>query len=485
MNKKTLLLLPISFLLCSCTINLFKKTTNKESETNHVPGDVIIIPDVEPEDATKHATKVSADPKAPFYLKVGETRRVGTSFDQTPEKDEEKSFTWSLQGDNITYAPIESNFRRSADITGVKAGSCVLTATNDYNNSLVAKFYVKVIEFDNDTDYLWQYASSDKNQFGYTSELKEGTATGTAKLNGMDWDYERSRAISLNTSQSGYLGFGKTGEPETHLHFEAENARTVNSICIEATSANALATMTVKVGDTTYLNEVTVPKHTDNVLPLENGEITPASGKIEIDVVTPAYDASQAASPSYKSPGGFFIKSILIDFNEGLPNKSMALVSDENDIEEGENYIILGYSDKGYGLLDGTLSSSVKDTPYIFTDHISDYAFMEDFDLEASVSVPADFDKFAFTASFDDNDKLNFTSSGGIKIGLSNSGSLSTTKTPALLGWDYSIDSSNHLLMSMLDAEDTPKLRHFGANSSTGKFSSYSNATNNVYLYKI
>ena len=484
MNKKSLLILPISFLLCSCTINFFKKTTNKTEETTHVPGEVIVIPDTGAEEMTKHATKVSPDPKAPFYLKVGETRRIGVSFDQTPEKAEEKTFTWSLQGNHITYALLESSPTK-IDITGVSAGSCVLTATNNYNESLVAKFYINVIEFDEQTDYLWQYASSDRAQFGYTTDLKEGTTTGTAKLNGMDWAYERSKAVSLNTSQSGYLGFGKGSDPETHLHFETENARTVNSISIEATSANALAKMTVKVGDTIYLNEVEVPKLTDDVMALKNGAIAAATGKIEIDVVTPEYDKTQAENPDYKKPGGFFIKSILIDFEEALPNKSMALVDDESGILEGEQYIIIGHSDKGYGLLNGTLSSSVKDNPYIFSEHVSEYSFMETFDLEASVSVPADFDKFAFTASFDDSDKLNFTSSGGIKIGLANSGTLSTTASPALLGWDYSIDSSNHLLMSMLDAEETPKLRHFGANATSGKFSSYANATNNVYLYKI
>lgn len=484
MNKKSLLILPISFLLCSCTINLFKKTTNKTEETTHVPGEVTVIPNTQADEMTKHATKVSPDPRAPFYLKVGETRRIGVTFDQTPEKAEEKTFTWSLQGNNITYALLESSPTK-IDITGVTAGSCVLTAKNNYNESLVAKFYINVIEFDEATDYLWQYASSDRAQFGYTTDLKEGTATGTAKLNGMDWAYERSKAVSLNTSQSGYLGFGKGGDPETHLHFESENARTVNSIKIEATSANALAKMTVKVGDVTYLNEVEVPKLTDDVMALENGTITPATGKIEIDVVTPEYDKTQADNPDYKKPGGFFIKSILIDFEEALPNKTMTLVDDENDILEDEQYIIIGHSDKGYGMLDGSLSSSVKDNPFLFNDHISEYSFMETFALEASVSVPADFDKYAFIASFDNDNNLNFTSSKDVKIGLTNSGALSTAKSPAILGWDYAIDSNNHLLMSMVDPTDSSKSKHFGASSTSGKFSVFTSATNNVYLYKI
>ena len=486
MKKKTLLLLTFPFFLAGCNINLPFLSNNKTNQggkkVEHIQ-EVTEITDEGPEELTQHATKVYPDPKAPFYLKVDENRRIGVTFDYTPTNADEKTFRWSLEGDNIEYTPCE-DAPTKADIVGKKAGSCVLSATNIYNESLVAKFFIKVIDFDEETDYLWQYASSDKAQFGYTTDTKAGIASGTANLNGMEWDFVRSNVSSLNTSTTGYLGFGKGAAPETHIHFESTNARTVNFISIEAISANSLAKMTIKVGETTYLDNATVPKKTDDVAPIICDDVTPAAGKIEIDIETPAYDSSRKEDPTYREPGGFFIKSILIDFDGKLPDKTMTLVTSATDIEAGAKYLILGHSSVGYGALDGTLSSSVKETPYLFSQHVTDYPFMESFELQSNVTVPAGFDKFAFVASFDENEKLNFTSSGGIKIGLAGSGTLSTTAKPALLGWDYSIDSSNHLLMSMYDTESTPKLRHFGVNNDSGKFSSYASASNNIYLYK-
>ena len=473
MKRKLLLVLPIAMTLCSCDFNFLVK--KQSTDVNHVPGNVTIIPDDEPDEMKQHATSLSQNPNAPFYLKIDEEKLIDVSLSPAPTDASEKTFKWSLKGDNqvITYQVIEDATNKCR-ITGKKAGEVELTATNEYNETLNKTFYIKVIEFDPETDYLWQYVSDDKAQFGYTSENKAGVASGTANLNGMKWKFERSNVSSLNLTQPGYLGFGKGNEPETHLHFELENARTVNSISIEATSANSLAKMTVKVGETTYVNNVTVNKLADSKGPIVNGSITPTIGKIEIDVDTPEFDSSRIEDPTYKKPGAFYIKSILIDFEEKLPDKIMTLVSDLSEIVEDEKYLIVGYSAEGYGALDGTLSTSVKDKPY----------FLEDFSLDASVTVPANFDKYGFTASFDNNSKLNFKSDSNIQIGLSKGGGISLTASPALLGWDYEMDANNHLNMSMLDEEDTPKTKYFGANETTGKFSSYASAKNNIYLYK-
>ena len=478
MNKKSLFIIPLCVLLSGCKFNLFGKTIKifeKDTPSEKEEEKEQIIPeDITPEEQTQHATSISMDPKAPFYLKVGESRDIKVTLSPSPTKENEKEFTWKLQGNFISYE-VKENETNKVTVTGLEPGISYLTATNSYNEDLTKTFTIKVIDFDDETDYLWQYDStSDKNQFGYTSENKNGNESGVANLNGIEWSFERSNVTSLNTSQSGYLGFGKGSEPETHIHFETENARTVNFISIEATSANSLATMTIKVGEAVYLDNVVVPKLSEEIEPLSSGEIVASSGKITIDIYTPEYDKNRAEDPTYKKPGGFFIKSILIDFNEALPDKTMTLVDDEEDIVNDGKYLIIGYSNIGYAALDGSLGSGVKDNPLL----------LEEFSLENNVAVKADFDKYSFVATFDENNKLNFTSSGGIKIGLSAGGSLSTTKSPALLGWDYELDSSNHLVMSMMDQEDTPKRKYFGANDTTGKFSAYASAKYNIYLYK-
>ena len=152
----------------------------------------------------------------------------------------------------------------------------------------------------------------------------------------------------------------------------------------------------------------------------------------------------------------------------------MNLVKSAADIVDGGRYLILGSTSAGFGALDGTLGSGTKDNPL----------FLQDFVLKDTVEISGTFDKYGFVASIDDGGKLDFTADTGIKVGLTNSGGLSTTKTPALLGWDYELDSSNHLEMSMTDPSDSSKTKHFGANDSTGKFSAYASAKGNIYLYK-
>ena len=487
--KKKLLIAPIigAFLLTGCKISLFgktiylfeKKPTQDNSQDN--------IDDVTPTDGGKEATSISQDPTAPFYLKVGESREVKVTLSPAPSKDEQKQFTWSKTGNAANYVVNETETNK-ATVTGVSPGKVELTATNTYDVTLKRTFYIDVIEFDEEKDYLWQYTSSDRAQFGYVYQTKnQGDAEGTATLNGVPWSYLREsvdietqtvvpKAVSLNVSQSGYLGFGKGKEPEVHLHFETENERVVNKFAIEASSAHALAKMTVKVGETVYLDNVTVSewdKQAGNLIASSNN-ITPASGKIEIDVVTPRFDAARADDPTYLAPGGFFIKCILINFNEKLPDKTMTLVKSTDDIVDGAKYLIVGqFPDESFGCLDGTRKSGTKDNPYI----------IENFEIKDSVNVKNNFDQYSFTASIDENSKLNFTSGTNIKLGLNGSGDLSTTETPAKLGWSYTVASN---IVDMTMETDDEKVKHFGANTSgtTKKFAAYAKATNNIYLFK-
>ena len=504
MKKKSLLFFPIlgAFLLAGCefqigSLHIGGKKNNEpeqqqqeQKQDDQQSGDQGgnegggTIPDV-----LQHSTKMSQStnsPNAPFYLKIGETKRLGVTLSPASTNVEEKPSTWSMTGDNCITYTAEGDYSLTVTVVGVSIGTAVLTCTNTYNSDLKYSFTVKVIDFDESMDYLWQYQSSDRAQFGYVyQDCPQGTEEGDALLNGVTWHYTRSNAVTLQSSM-GSIGFGRGTEPETHIHLETENARLVNKFTIEAASAHDQAKMTIKVGDTVYMDEKTVPRASFDVVgTLTTDEITPASGKIEIDIETPEYDAYLANNdPQYQAPGAFYLKSILINFNEGVPDKTMTLVKDVSDIETNAKYLIVGQYNDGFSALDGTLSSGTKDNP-IFLDSES---MLGSFSLDDSVTVPGTFDKYGFTASFDENDKLNFTCDTGIKIGLSGGGSLSTTKNPALLGWDYSLDENNKLIMSMEDTEETPKTIYFGVNKTSGKFSAYSNATGSsqgsVYLYK-
>lgn len=306
MKKKFLTFIPTIFMLCSCEISFFNK-----KEQVHVDHQTI-IDDVDPDPITQHATSTSAEPNAPFYLKVGETKELKMTLSPSPTIDSEKEFSWKVEGESYATLTVDSKDSRKATILGVKEGNVKVTATNVFNYDLKKTFTIKVIDFDEENAYLWQYASSDRAQFGYNSQgPKEGTTDGVATLGGKDWTYSRSIASSLQTSM-GAIGFGKGSAPETHVHLETENDRLVSKIIIEAASANSLAKMTVKVGDLTVFNNVTVEKDDYDVIGTLESPSCSAAGKISIDFETPEYDSSREDDPSYKKPGAVYLKSIMI-----------------------------------------------------------------------------------------------------------------------------------------------------------------------------
>ena len=324
MNKKVLLL-PIigSFLLTGCKLNLFGKTIylfeKPEKKQNEV-----IIDDGGPEEMHRHATSLSYNdnsPSAPFYLKVGEVREIGVTLTPSPDLDEEKTVSWRIDKEDYVEYTVVSSDTKKVTVKGLKPGQAVLTATNDYNKTLTYSFTIKVIEYDEDNDYLWQYSTQDRKQFGYIyQERPQGVAEGDATLNGVTWHFTRSNVVTLQSSM-GAVGFGRGSEPETHVHLETDNIRAVEKFTIEAASARSQAKMTITVGDTVFMDQKTVPSdYYDEVRTIYSDDnVEAAVGKIQIDVYTPAYDPSQEENPNYQKPGAFFLKSILINFADDTP----------------------------------------------------------------------------------------------------------------------------------------------------------------------
>ena len=402
MNKK-ILILPIvgSFLLTGCKISLFGKTIYLFEKPEDKKQNTVIIDDDTPAEETIEITSLSQTPNAPFYLKVGETRNVSLSISpSTGVADYKKTFTWVKSNNNIELN-VENDNGIKATVKGLTEGTTNLTVTNDYNESLTKSFTIKVINFDSENEYLWEF--SDRKPFGYDSkDAPQGVAEGTATLNGVDWDFSRKHTghfkqdiaiesnvalegtlehkpvvpssvkgkigniefeddgegviigtglasgginyytgainLTFNEQQTGnvsvsydciepytsslYLDnggvtFGKSEDPETHLHFETDNNRIVEKFIIEASSNNALAKMTIKVGDTVYMDNKTVPWDSHGVIQTIIGEAAElGSGKITIDVETPEMDIDAAAQPGYRKPGAFALKSIWIKYVE-------------------------------------------------------------------------------------------------------------------------------------------------------------------------
>ena len=353
MKKKSLLILPIlgAFLLAGCelqigSLHIGGKKNNEpeqqqeqEQKQNDQQSGGDQSGNTDPGEIYQHATKLDKDPKAPFYLKVGETRQISVTLSPSPTLAKEKTISWSLTGNFLTYQ-VDSERTNKVSITGVSPGVAYLKATNDYNDTLTQTFTIKVIDFDEENAYLWQYESSDRYEFGYQNAegLKNGTAEGDAKLGDLTWHYTRSRVTSLQSTK-GAIGFGKGKEPEEHIHLETTTDRLVDKFTIEAASANSLAKMTIKVGDTVYMNELTVPDDEyDVVKTIYSDTVLPNYGKIEIDVITPSYDPDlELTNPSYRAPGAFLLKSILIDFKEEVIERIEIDRDSEHQVDYYEN----------------------------------------------------------------------------------------------------------------------------------------------------
>ena len=360
MNKKVLLL-PIigSFLLTGCKLNLFGKVIYLFEQPPEKEQETIVIDDQETSEIHTHATSLDAatgSPNAPFFLKVGEVREIGVSLSPAPDLAEEKTISWDLDNKEAISFEVNETSSNKVTIEGKKAGNATLVATNDYNHALTYTFKIKVIEFDEENEYLWQYSKDDKSQFGYTSDNKAGESTGKATLSNATWDFERyittgekntetgeyeyTEALgvsSINTSQSGCIGFGTNGKPETHVHLEYDFGRVVNSFFIEAASARGLAELTLTVGDTIVLDKTKIPDFrygSTNLISVEN--IEPVSGKVQIDIRTPHYDYQAAGESGYKNPGAFYLKSLYL----GFESETIASIKVAEDSQHKVDYFV-------------------------------------------------------------------------------------------------------------------------------------------------
>ena len=268
----------------------------------------------------QHGVKVTGEPSAPFYLKVGDVKNIRAKLDPSPDRKEEKTFTWTKSNSNGNITPDSSN-TANATVEGVKEGSVVFTATNDYNQTLIRRFNANVINYDDDNMYLWEFQKEDRAKFGYVNEegKKAGVKDGTATLGDINWTFHRSDTFSLQ-SQKGGIGFGKGGKPETLIQLSSHNERQIKKIVIETASANALSNITVKVGDNIVINEKT-PSYSDEFIgsvSYRDNNDTPQklTGDISIQFDTPNYDESRADDRDYKGPGAVYLKSILIEYYE-------------------------------------------------------------------------------------------------------------------------------------------------------------------------
>lgn len=359
MKKSLLLLIPSLFLVASCGNGTDPNVPVRKvcdpgpcvDENKDGKCDICGFPVETPE-----ARTVKADPNSLFYLKVGEEKNLKNSLEPTTGlKPEQLAFDWQNKNTYCASLTVNEKDSRQAVLKGVKPGKVNVISTNVYSPSLTTKYNANVIDFNAEKMYLWEYKNEDKSQFGYTSANPAGERVGTAVLGDISWEFARSKAVSLNLTKSGNLGFGKGGDPETSVNLKTTNNRSVKKIVIETSSANGLAKMSVSIGNQEVCNQLPTPSSKDEMpvaITLDN--IPDYKGDISIQFDTPSHNPEREEDPTYVEPGCIYIKSIWITFGEAdyKTTKTYDFVEMYNDPESDISKAITSTTGKPFTLED-------------------------------------------------------------------------------------------------------------------------------------
>ena len=418
----------------------------------------------------QHATKIKETPAAPFFLKVGEEKTISVTLEPAPQRDVEKTISWKISDDTVASLEVKEN-TKYATITALKTGSITITATNDYNTNLVATFEATVIEFDDSNMYLWEYNSNDKSQFGYTSDNKAGNTSGEAILNGLTWDFTRSEAISLNTTKSGMIGFGKGSAPETRVELINNNKRKIRKIEVEAISANALANLTVKIGETEVINCATPSTTSDVVVPLVSETLADLTGNISLLFETPQYEPEKAEDIYYKAPGAFYLKSIMIYFGDKAEDIPLDLVKVKNN-ELGSGKYLLTIPESKALLKGSSDATALKNKDGIET--LPDVEFGDELSLASTYEK----EMLILTKS---GDYYKIANNNSKVFGLTGKNGLSIAGSPEYSNWEISVNEDGIASLKIVGSED--KVFYYGFVDDVLKISS--SDPGNLSLYKI
>lgn len=350
MNKKILLLIPSIFLVAACSSTGGKEEPHTHVDnqpkdhkcdicgiklTNHIDqtgddycdicGEYMGNPD-DPEAcdkdddvcrAEKSGSVAENTPKYPFYLKVGEQKKLKTKMKDS-SIIEEKYFNWENQDPEHIELKIDEKDGNTAYVTAKVApaeGFSKIKVINKAAPSVTGEFNAKVIDFDDVNEYLWQCGDTvDRKPFGYvsTKENPAGVQSGVATLGDLDWEFNRSAVRALN-SGNGALAFGKGKAPESFT-LKTANTRKVKQIIVEHASANSLAKLSVSIGETTFM-PVSAPKPNNSKLTYSTIDCSSAKGDIKLSWETPEYDPSREGEADYKAPGATYLKSIRIIYD--------------------------------------------------------------------------------------------------------------------------------------------------------------------------
>ena len=334
-SSKFLFLSGLSFfalLISACS--LFNGGGNGEGgDTSNTDDTNLPNPDLpDPEEADPEVTNIKLKYTTDFFMKVGEVLDFNASFDGISQlTDEQKGVAWTQTNSSVLRIDVNPTETRKCNFTALKEGTTKITATSTYNDGYSKSVNVTVIDESIYTYSFQVMTDSVKNKFN-DSEAGTAKASGTASLNGYDWDFEfENPAIKVSGSQM--LTFGKGDVSFGNIYFRYANPdnykiRSIKVICSSAAPIESgsgqdtryadygSASIAIKIGEFEYVNNPHTPKH-KTAQPLDvvtGGDLgaDPKSGPVEIQF-----------GPTYKHVGeetlggAVYLKSVIIEYYRG------------------------------------------------------------------------------------------------------------------------------------------------------------------------
>lgn len=334
-SSKFLFLSGLSFfalLISACSS--FNGGGNGEGEDTSNTNDTNLPnPDLpDPEEADPEVTNIKLKYTTDFFMKVGEVLDFNASFDGISQlTDEQKGVAWTQTNSSVLRIDVNASETRKCTFTALKEGTTKITATSTYNDGYSRSISVTVIDESIYTYSFQVMTDSVKNKFN-DSEAGTAKASGTASLNGYDWDYEfENPAIKVTGSQM--LTFGKGDVSFGNIYFRYANPdnykiRSIKVICssaapiLEGSGQDAhyadygSASLSVKIGEYQYINNEHTPKHkTAQQVDVVSGSdlgADPKTGPIEIHF-GPTY--KRVGDPTLG--GAVYLKSVIIEYYRG------------------------------------------------------------------------------------------------------------------------------------------------------------------------
>lgn len=286
MKKSALILLPamVALMLAGCSKNGGESSSTATSDTptsatTTQPTSSSGTPTT-PKPADQHVTGISVSPSKPFTVQVGETKKFTVSHEGSPTDQNEKAVTWKVSNDNLASIELvgTSQYYKNADVTFLAPGKVTVTVTSNYNSQFTRSVEVTIVE-NNDYIYLWNCQTGDKGKFTKIDEdlpLPQYIED-DVDLNGLSWHVTRHEA-SRDVYGSQNLQFGY-GDKEGTIELSLINNREVESIQVSCSSKAEVigkddkgyditadygsSKISIKVGDSMYLNPVNTEKGTN------------------------------------------------------------------------------------------------------------------------------------------------------------------------------------------------------------------------------